>query len=191
MEVANNGNNSGVMIGNVNGDILYESLDSKRKLHSLLPQLIKILSDTIIKTEKTGISTIPESYDIDNKIKHNNVVKYNYLIDSYGEYYSICESSFDSLDENGFFSKERILQSISAIYDEQKQILSNKKPTMEIIKKNADQIFDNINTILKKRIRSSDTYINISEEDLDFCLPAFLCYAFAECKILENPKKAD
>ena len=164
----------------------------KRKIYSLLPHFIKDLAKITLTEGLECPDEILREYDISEKIPYNNLVKHKDIADNFGEFYLSCENSFLSIAKNIPFAKERILRSINSLYIKVRadyvSKYAPKTPLMQVIKENADNIIDNIYEELKDRLHS-DAMIKINEEDIDYCLPIFLGYAFAECKILEKPPK--
>lgn len=171
---------------------IHNYIENKKRLHSLMPKFIEILAYNVISTEPETPSNIPSSYEIPDKIKHNGLEKYRSLVDDYGNYYAICENSFKALEHVVTFPKERILISISEKYRKIKRELlhlycKESNSEMDVIRKYSDYIIDEISDKIKEDIRLNCKEENITEEDLDYCIPIFLCYAFVECKILERP----
>lgn len=187
----NKRDNYGVMATNINGPVTYNTIEAKKRLHALMPRFIEILAENMIKDSPSGSNCIPTSYKIEDKIEHNKLSKYRYLVSEYGNYYFICENAFTSLDNIIPYSKERILRSISEKYKDEKRLLlstvDQEITDMVLIRSNSDYIIDKIMTTIREEIMLNYYEENIMQEDLDYCIPVFLCYAFVECKILERP----
>lgn len=164
----------------------------KKKIHSILPFFINALSETTLLMPLKSLDKIPEEYNINDKIPHNGLVKHKDIADSFGEYYSACEVSFLSIDKKHSSSKERILRGMNSLYKTIKKEYVEKykpdTPIMEIIQKHSDDIVDDFYTILTERLQDNSK-IELPAEDIDYCLPIFIGYAFAECSILEKPSK--
>lgn len=195
MESKNYGENSGVVASNINGPVQVNQnyYEKKRRLPSLLPKFIERLAE-LVNTEENvengALNTQP--YDINDKINHNNLIAYKDLVDDYGSYYYTCERAFEIINSSiKHGSKTSILRNISEIYKEKKRILilENKvNPVpIDLIRLNADKLIDQVRKEVKERIENAYTDEDIFDDDIDFCLSVFLCYAFCECKILEKP----
>lgn len=159
---------------------------------SELLNYIKTLSQLIDNTPSTDLkkqTMIP--FDIDDKIKYNNLVEYQSIVEDYGEYYSICDGAFNCLDDGIFLKKNKILGYVSELYREEKRQLIKQNPNIDIIEtiqNNSDTIISNIIKKIVSFIMDKDNNCILSHEDIIFCTPYFVCYAFGECKILERPK---
>lgn len=196
MESNNYGENSGVIAGEINGpvEINQHYHEKKRRLPSLLPQFIERLANLVNVQEETENGHLnTQSYDIEEKIEHNHLIAYKDIVEDYGSYYYTCEKAFEYIDSNNYGSKKRILRNISEIYKEIKRsLIIENDPTIvliDLIRINSDKIINQVKKEIKIRFEVSYTTENIFDDDLDFCLSVFVCYAFCECKILERPKK--
>nr|DAM13553.1 MAG TPA: hypothetical protein [Caudoviricetes sp.] len=197
MAPENRGNNYGAMAGNINAPVkIYNNIEAKKRLHSLMPTFIEILAQITNTENPPSDSTVPLSYKIEDKIEYNQLLKYKSLVDEYGNYYLVCENAFIALDNIKNFSKERILKSISEKYKAEKRSLLSFNHNQEIseidlIRNNSDYIIDQIISKIKEEIMINYNEEDIVFEDVEFCLPVFICYAFVECKILERPDNYD
>lgn len=196
MALENKGINYGAFAEHINGPVhIYNTIEAKKKLHSLMPKFIEIFAQMSLIDNPSNDSGVPLSYRIEDKIKHNQLSKYKSLVDDYGNYYTICKSAFKALDNIMIYSKERILRSISEKYKAEKRLLVNYNSKdisdIELIRENSDYIIDQIIYKIKEEVMINCNEENIVLEDIEFCLPVFLCYAFVECKILERPDNYD
>jgi hypothetical protein len=180
--INNNGINSGVIADTINGDIY---LAPPKNLPTLLPLLIQNISEKIIMTDlDTSKSSIPKVYKIDDKIEYNKVVKYKFLIDAYGSYYHICNDTLNLLNKQKPNYKKRVFLSIRAIY-----LTLKSSYTVPFDSGIADLIIEQVKDKLYDRI-TGNLLKGLAAEDIDYAILAFVCYLFAECKILENPNNA-
>lgn len=190
----NSGSNEGVQIA-VNNAPIY--MQTKGKTVSILSQVIKKMSKNIYINEESDLKNnnlIP--FKIEEKIKHNIILKYKRKFEKYKIYYSICDQVLnkfdDSLETN---NKEKLLNNINDMYNDvisefiyEKQCrekIYDDIENIDLIKdeKIADKIIDSVMFRLEKRLGD-----DILEEDKDFGLNIILCYAFVKCKILEKPE---
>ena len=161
---------------------------------SLIVELIRELSDIDLTIDETYDFAKDDlrPYDINEKIKHNEIIKYKEIINEYGQYSGICEKAFNIIDNNKIGSKRKILMSISLLYKKYKgELLSNNgKETnqndIEIIREKSDKMIDIIKNELEDRIEKDGSNDFYSEEK-EIGLYIIICYAFVECKILEKP----
>jgi len=197
--LSNSGHNNGFMAGEVHGDIIINSTNGTKKLPSLIPQLIEKLAEitdlTDEEIERIYRVNIDDTtaYNINEKISYNNIIKYRSIIDEYSYYGSICDEAFNVIDNNNMGCKRKILRSITLIYKESKgQLLlengSSGLDEIDIIRKNADRIIDEIKRTLEERIIDDHDGQYICIEDVGVGLIRIICYAFVECKILEKPR---
>lgn len=193
-ELMNSGQNSGIMAREIHGGINYNYSKNYRPslIEALIKELVNItdgiefdeLSNFIISKDDTKV------YKIQNKIVHNNVKEYIYLIEDYYEYREVCERALNIIDDNNFGSKKKLLKNISKIYKKIKYRLIAEKQQqedIEVIRENSDDIISEISTILTDRVREGEMGQLFFEEDISDGIDIFLCYAFVECKILERP----
>ncbi|MBC2850300.1 hypothetical protein H5J22_02435 [Cetobacterium sp. 8H] len=189
----NHGNNDGLQIGVNKGPI---NIQTKAKTISILSQVIKNISKNIAVNEETDLKNknlIP--FKIEEKIKHNIILKYKRKFEKYKMYYSICDQVLNRFDDNLTNNKEKLLNNINDMYNDvigefiyEKQCreeIYDDIDNIDLIKeeKLADKIIDLVMNKLRKRLGD-----DILEEDKDFGLNIIMCYAFVKCKILEKPE---
>lgn len=188
-EASNNGNQIDIVRGDVN---IYNY--NKARIPSLLPKFIEVLAEKYLENSNSiPNSGIPSEYKIEDKIVYNNLIKYKFIVEDYGFYYKICTDALDIIDNNNIGGKTKILDSIKEYYKKEKRRLissnSEVEDVMEIIRENADNIIDFAIDEVRHKIENGYNGEKISIEDVHICCPIFICYAFAECKILERPIK--
>ncbi|ASS96633.1 ABC-three component system protein [Peribacillus simplex] len=193
--VNNSGVNKGVIANNV--DAVYINADIKKRIPSLLPKFIEVLAKQYTSDSPKQDIDNNQPYEIEEKIEYNKIFLHKELIEEYYIYYYICERSFESLrhiDEN---SKKNILTDINDIYrDIRIEIFkqcTSEEPIEEFkkkIKTSSDEIIKSVKTEIRNRIITSYDGEQFNEQELNLCLNIFVCYALAECKILERPKKS-
>lgn len=197
--VNNMGENRGVMAGTINGNVEFVINSSERKVPTLLPKLIEILSK--LDFEKKMDPIIRENnkaYTIEEKIKHNHVQSYEEVIKKYYGCFHICESALATLEEVNYGTKKKILNDIETLYGDIKrnkfsEFKKSKRPDerihmLQVVQYNSDEIIDEVKKNLKYKIEDGYNYEDFTMEDISLCLDVFLVYAFGECKILERPQ---
>ena len=192
---SNSGYNSGVMAEEINGPVTIHIDNNIRKLPSIMPKFIEILARLVDEEDERvvnkNIENIYAIYDIEGKIKYNNLSIYREIVDDYGEYYYVCNTALDNVNQAYKSGKRKILREVSESYKSEKRVLLSNCKTKEeaiyIIRSNADRIIGEIKNKLIEKIRILYTEENILEEDINYCASIFVCYCFVECKILEKP----
>ena len=189
----NQGSNDGLQVGINNGSII---IQAKAKTISILSQVIKNISKNIAVNEEVDLKNknlIP--FKIEEKIKHNIILKYKRKFEKYKMYYSICDQVLNMFDDSLTNNKEKLLNNINDMYNDvigefiyEKQCreeIYDDIDNIDLIKeeKLADKIIDLVMDKLRKRLGD-----DILEEDKDFGLNIIMCYAFVKCKILEKPE---
>jgi len=168
----------------------YNYLDTR--LPSYLAKVIffleKVLDNKIeANTSKNAL------YDINIKIKFNNVIKYRQAIESYGNYGATIDKILEVLDNEKPNSRKRFFWNINEIYKfivgDIKKKYPRNSPLMDMITIEADDIMDAVFDKLKSNYLESKVNNEIMLEDLDICLIIIVCKAFIDCKILENPNR--
>lgn len=180
--VLNSGNNSGIIVQNLFGDILNTP---PKTLPSVLPIIIDQLSRVILESDVfPGSSPLPSEYKIEDKILCNGVVRHRNLVENYGAYCSLCEDALDAIDGLHPNSRKRFFHSAIAQYQTAVTKLGARLPFGVGV---ADTILDIVHAEYKRRIQDSEPQ-SLWSEDIDYTLKALVCFLFAECKILENPR---
>jgi len=160
---------------------LYERLD---KNPSMLKNVIHAISKMdFIPNDDTPILN---EYDINDKIKYNELKINAEIIKEYRVYQSKLNTLYDELTIQGSIKKEKLLENIKLSYLRIKgEHLINNNNTFDVIKKNSDKIFDDVYDLLVDKLIGSE----LSDEDISLGLRIVLVDAFMRCKILEEPQK--
>ena len=149
---------------------------------TLLNQAINAISAINLDDELENESSA--SFNIEEKIKHNSVKKYKYIIEEYSKYYGKLNSLYSELEAQGSFKKEKLLRVIRNLYLKIKgQIVAGKDNELEIIQQNADNILKQIEKSLMDLINKNQS----NNDDIYIALPIIMVDAFMRCKILEKP----
>ncbi len=156
---------------------------------TVLPRYASILGTLI---NRIALTSIEEEFDTDTykvpdteaKIQYNNLIEYKYIIEEYSVYQGKLNSIFEEIEKDGSAKKTQLLRNIRNLYLKQK----GKYPTIEDVRENADQIFENIKEQIWLIISKRDNMT----EDLDYeVIENGICIvmvdAFMRCKIFEAP----
>ncbi len=180
--------NSGVLAKKIDSVTIYTTSTIKS---SILASLLKIMIDEDSLNENNTKKPNLETYDIEAKIKYNNVIKYNAIIEKYYSYCSICQDTLNKLDDIKPRAKSKILNAINDKYLLLKgELLKDKVATdeeIDIIRKNADIILDNIKEYYLTQAKITESLNAYDLEEIGTNIIAFIVYCFVECKILERP----
>ena len=152
---------------------------------SLLSKVITAISEIELDAEEEVSSSSMEAFEIEAKIKHNDVRRNKALIDEYKVFYTKVNSLYQILDEQGSFKKENLLRNIRNIYLQVKgKYVGNDVDPLPIIRDNADNIIEDVQD--KLLLMAEEKTSNYSE-DISFGVSLIMVDAFMRCKILEEP----
>lgn len=153
------------------------------KYPSVLGNVISQIGNQIFKgNEQSEPLTAP---DPEEKIKHNNIVEYKPIIDTYKVYQGKLNKIYQEIEKQGSTRKEIVLRNINTLYLREKGKYSN----FEQIKSNSDTIFRSIEKELWNRIEFSD--YGTPYEVLEMSILIVMVDAFMRCEILEEPPRDD
>lgn len=149
---------------------------------SLLRTAVNALSNLNLEEiphEKQEINV----FKISDKISYNNLKRNKVLLDDYKIYHSKIDSLYNELEKHGSFKKNKLLRNIKNIYLKIKgNYIGNSNQPIEIIRLNADNIFEGVQEELFKLLEG-ETKENIFVE-----ISLIMVDAFIRCKILEEPQ---
>ncbi len=127
-------------------------------------------------------------FNIQEKIDYNYIMRNKYLIEDYKIFYTKIAALYEELEKQGSFKKENLLRSISKIYLKTKgKYVKNASNPVEIIRKNSDNIIEDIEEELFDFCRRYNTDKDIYCEDISFGISVIMVDAFMRCKIMESP----
>ncbi|MFH1962855.1 MAG: ABC-three component system protein [bacterium] len=144
------------------------------KVETNLATIIKILSQVDWKQETLSFETIP--FDIEPKISYNQLTAARSLIDDFKIYYHRIEKIYSDFDKQGVNKSFSVLNGIRSEYLSMGTVNS------------PDQYFFDIIEKVTQKIRESDNYTPIPDEELELCVQILVVDAFMRCKIFKNPK---
>lgn len=143
------------------------------KLDSNLAIVINILANQ--NWDEANKSESVNKFEIDRKIKHNDLNIAKITIEEYGLFYDRVDSKYSEFDSSGSNKSNSVLASIKREYIN----LKNKE--------NADNIFLTIIENIKRKVLESSNFEPIPIDELELCVDILVVDAFIRCKIFENP----
>lgn len=158
----------------------------KLKQTSVLKTAIYAIADLELGDIEKELETLA-SFDIDNKISHNDVKRNKYLIEEYKVFYSKVNSIYAELESQGDFKKNKLLKNVRQLYLKLKgKYVSNKETELADIRINADNIIEELDEQIYQLVKSDGDFY---QEDITYGISIILVDAFMRCKILEEPPK--
>jgi hypothetical protein len=144
------------------------------KLDSNLASVINILSKE--DWDNTENPNQINSFEIDRKINHNNLVNSKLIIYDYSMHYGRVDKIYTEFDSLGLNKSNSVLGNIRKEYIKAKGILNDDSLFFEVIQK------------VQEKIQSSANYIQTPIDELELCVNILVVDAFIRCKIFENPE---
>lgn len=144
------------------------------KLDSNLASVINILSKE--DWDNTENSNQINSFEIDRKINHNNLINSKLIIDDYSMHYGRVDKIYTEFDSLGLNKSNSVLGNIRKEYIKAKGILNDDNLFFEVIQK------------IQEKIQSSANYVQTPIDELELCVNIIVVDAFIRCKIFENPE---
>lgn len=173
---------TGYQADNININNFYDVIRNSSTLAKVVNAISKIDLD-----DKTNFGEIKEAPVIEDKIKHNNIKTYQYLINGYKVYGKELEKIYKTFEQEKPGKKSKLLRVVSDFYKAEKGNLTTNND-IEIIRSNADKIIENIINRLDVEILKSSN-INVDNEDIKIAISIIVADAFIRCKILEDPSE--
>lgn len=150
---------------------------------SLLAVAINALAEADLDSDGNSGET-PVSFDIAEKLRHNDVKRNHALIDEHKVLYTKVNSIYDALEEQGSFKKEKLLRNVRSLYLRIKGCyVKNAANPVPLVRRHADDIFDDVRDELLLLLQAQ----NVILEDVEFAVSVVMVDAFMRCKILERP----
>lgn len=155
---------------------------------SMLNSVISAIASIEFSDEDDASSRTMSAYDIDAKIRHNDIKRNKSLIAEQCVFYKQVNSLYQTLEKEGSFKKENLLRNIRRIYVQIKgKYVGDSPEPMKIIRENADSIIEDVNDELLRQAEKNTTHCS---EDIAFGVSLIMIDAFMRCKILEEPTSA-
>lgn len=161
---------------------IYNVLKNPSTLAEVVNAISKINLD-----DKSLYGQLKEAPVIEDKIEHNNVQAYRYLINDYQLYQKTLEKIYKTFDQEQPFRKNRLLRVISDHYKKEKGALTTNDNDIETIREHADSIIEKIISKLENEILKSSNLQSTNEDTLT-AISIIIADAFIRCKILEDPR---
>ena len=144
------------------------------KLDSNLASVINVLSKE--DWDYTENSNQINSFEIDRKINHNNLINSKLIIYDYSMHYGRVDKIYTEFDSLGLNKSNSVLGNIRKEYIKAKGILNDDNLFFEVIQK------------VQEKIQSSANYVQTPIDELELCVNIIVVDAFIRCKIFENPE---
>lgn len=155
---------------------------------SLLSRVITAISGIELDAQEEVSSSSMGAFEIEAKIKHNDIRRNKTLIDEYKVFYAKVNSLYQTLEEQGSFKKENLLRNIRTIYLQAKgRYVENNPNPLQIVRDNADNIIEDVQD---KLLSMAEKNTSNCSEDISFGVSLIMVDAFMRCKILEEPSSA-
>ena len=158
------------------------------KNKSILAEVVNILSKSHI-SKNTSIKSKRPPHEIEEKIKHNNVIKSRYIIDCYKYNVPDLAKAYDVLEKEKTGKKDKILAIIKMEYNKELATIVDivEEDKIKKIREQSDNILENIVKELNKKIIESSN-LDAYNEDVNIAIMLIVADAFIECIVLEKPK---
>lgn len=169
------------------------------------PSIFMSLVSLIASSNYVGEKNLPEdysTYNIDEKIEYNDIIKYRQKIEDYYLYNSMIERSYQTLNEKVPAAREKALTRINSHYKDcigelqvkHKDLLKKASDKIEknsivreLIKNNSDEIILCVIDNVKKTCLASIDSVGVSIEEIEMHTEYIVFHAFVECQVLEKP----
>lgn len=171
---------------NAKGDVFINTLP---RLASDLTTVVNTLGKRLFLSNGVVTQDSISAFDPNNKIAYNNVVKFKVIVDHYKMYVGKLTSIYSVFDSQGTNVTHIVLENIKLAYLKEKAAHLSRNPgrdEMEVIRENADDIIEGVESALANQIRISSN-IEATTETINLSLQIVLIDAFIRCKILEEP----
>lgn len=145
-----------------------------RKLETNIATVINILS--LENLDKNDNITQLNSFEIENKIKFNNLITSKKYIEDHKIHYGRIDKIYSEFDTFGINKSRSVLFKIRTCYIKESNNFKNDELFVKIIE-------EVIEIILK-----SPNYTIITIDELELCVIILVVDAFIRCKIFENPE---
>ena len=143
------------------------------KLETGLAHVINELSEIDLESNEAVFDTTP--YDIDNKIKKNNLAVFKEVVEQYDVYFYVVQRIYNEFDTMGNNKSYAVLQTIKKEYLELKSKFSG------------DELCQAIAQNIKEKLSLSANLKQFYDDDLELYVDIILVDAFIKCKIFEKP----
>lgn len=160
------------------------------------PSVLGIVINGIVKLNVETIEVEDENlvpYEVQDKIRHNDLVNYKHLIEDYGVYQNSLDRVYKAIEEYLPTVRYKIKRLINTKYKMIKNQLiaahaQSAGSEIEILRRNSDGIISSIIKYLTEELHKSSTLEEGTyREDINTAIEIIVADAFVNCHILENP----
>ncbi|MBD2801515.1 hypothetical protein ID854_13880 [Xenorhabdus sp. M] len=176
---------TGVTFDNNTGPVFIDNQPRALRA-SVIGKLIKIMSTAPFSPQ--NLQRTPS--DIDVKIEFNDLKRNRWVAELYRDDAILVDESIKTLDSLIFNGSDKLKRHFRNFYnDALGRFGLYKKPfSIDMIKKNSDNIIDDIIISTQKMVGScSDLGDEFLQEDIDLGVKMVVSYSIIECMVLENP----
>lgn len=155
---------------------------------SLIAETLILLAQEARPLEET--STDLQTYDILEKLDHNSLLKYRFLIEDDTSWYEVDEV-LEKLDRAGQ-KRIKIMREVRSTYREvlgDFRIKCKKSSKMSVVRDHSDAIVDEIINRLCELVLKSDNRGGLYTEDIKQGVKSIVAFGIVDCKVLEKPSK--
>lgn len=152
-------------------ELAYET--SQIKIETGIATVINLLSE--VDLQNCDISFNAHTFELDDKVKINNINIFRAIIEQYKSYYPIVDNIYNEYDAQGKNKSFAVLQLINREYLKLKD------------NHTGDSIYYALSNRLKEQLNNSANLNNFSIEDIELYIDIVLVDAFIRCKIFERP----
>lgn len=156
----------------VNKEIL---IPNEITMETDLAEIVNILSieNKALNSERR----IPKTFDIDKKIRFNNLDRYNKLINNNAKYYIMINNIYESYEKND-------VDIVSGINDYLLELYISKGAEFD-----GEKLLEVLLQEVKDFVRSSKNFNNsIRVENFNKCILIIIVESFIKCNIFEDPE---
>ncbi|EMY7636973.1 hypothetical protein ABCT75_000983 [Citrobacter freundii] len=153
---------------------------------SVIGKLIEIISSS----EGGGQSLRRTASEINGKISFNDLKRNRWVAELYKEDALLVDNSVKTLDSIIYQGSVKLKRQFRNYYNAAlgRYGLYEKPYDMSIIKKNSDNIVDEVVFLAQETVNScSDLGTEFLQEDIDYGIRMIVSYSIIECIVLENP----
>ncbi len=159
------------------------------KYPSSLVEVINQISSSDL-LNNVDLEDVKTSFNPEDKIAYNDVKRYRPIIEEYRVYQGKLTQLYKEIEDQGSVKKEQLLENVKVLYLEAKGKILNGNFTIENIRTNADNLFEDVENALWNLVDKSNNLVaNTPYEAIGLSIKIILVDAFMRCKILEEPTK--
>ncbi len=147
------------------------------RMNHTLSIVIQVLSDTDLKK----IEYPGSPFEINEKIRQNDLTYISDWIEDYANYCQNLESVYETYEREGRDLRFHVMERLSGYYMDER--VNNEGQNIS-----ASKIFVNLINRIKQEVMSSANKPDVTEEQLDFSARILITDAFIACRVFEKPE---